>query len=504
MTRGHRAEVRPAIFRLLFRALHYAHLRNTAVLALCSVTAVIIYRSLMFDAMEVELVGRERSAKRNVLARSGPPAVLLLGFFFAATSVLPCTPRPASRPVGKTPLRITEKPQSATAFINSIGVNTHLNYFDRTYGDFQRVKTKLQSIGIRHLRDGIHFQDRPYNELVYGRWADLGAIGIRFDAVIDPRSKLGPLTPDLLERAEQLSNHSIEAFEGPNELDISGIPGWPAIDRDSTKSLFKAVRKLPAADRVEIFGPSLAFAKRGIDVGNLARYIDAGNLHPYPAGRMPSDVFPSQLEWARTVSGTKRIVVTESGYHNALNDHSDQPAVSEDAAAKYIPRLLLENFSKGIERTYLYELFDEASDPSLSNNQLHWGLVRADGSDKPAFLAVKRLINILASTGAPAHFDTLEWSIDSTAPQIHHLLLQKANGELDLVFWQEVTSYDIRGQRDIVVPPIVTVLTLDRRVRSATLYQPSIAAKPTGVYSDTRTIPLAIPDHPLIVRLSYR
>ena len=59
----------------------------------------------------------------------------------------------------------------------------------------------------------------------------------------------------------------------------------------------------------------------------------------------------------------KPIVFTESGYHNAINENTDQPGVSETTAAKYIPRLFLEDFSRAVPRTYLYELMDEAPDP---------------------------------------------------------------------------------------------------------------------------------------------
>src|SRR5262245_22988483 len=58
----------------------------------------------------------------------------------------------------------SEKAQSAYDFVNSIGVNTHLNYFDVTYGNFQLVERELTSIGIRHVRDGVHLLNADYNQ----------------------------------------------------------------------------------------------------------------------------------------------------------------------------------------------------------------------------------------------------------------------------------------------------------------------------------------------------
>ena len=44
----------------------------------------------------------------------------------------------------------------------------------------------------------------------------------------------------------------------------------------------------------------------------------------------------------------------------------------------------------------------------MSNPQMHWGLIRADGSEKPAFVALKNLIselNDLAGTYEPEAVD---------------------------------------------------------------------------------------------------
>lgn len=416
------------------------------------------------------------------------------------------TPSLLSTPSGNETVaaRDSEQARSAFDFVNSIGVNTHLNYFDRTYGNFPFVEQELRSIGIRHLRDGIHLQNADYNNLLYGRWIELGKFGIRFDAVLDPRSNLGPLTPALLEHVDNLSGHTIEAFEGPNEFDISGKPDWASADRTYQRELFQAAKPLPNANRIRIIGPSLAGVARGIAFeGDLAGF-DEANLHSYPAGKMPSAVFPEQTDIARRVFGQKPIVMTESGYHNAINDHHDQPGVSEEAAAKYIPRLFLENFARSIRRTYLYEFLDEAPDPGLSDNQMHWGLIRADRKEKPAFLALKRMIEELNDDAEPPSLRQLKWTLGEEKSTVHHLLLQKASGEFDLVLWQEIPSYDVNEQRDIRNPPEKTVLTFQQLTRHVTLYEPSLQTAPLKSYANTATVPLEIPDHPLVIAIDLK
>ena len=396
----------------------------------------------------------------------------------------------------------SEKARSAYDFVNSIGVNTHLNYLDRTYGNFQLVQRELASIGIRHLRDGVHLQNADYDKAVYSRWSQLGNKGIRFDAVIDPRSDLGPITSEKLDKVNELTNHTIESFEGANELDVSNIPDWASVDRDYQDNIYQSAESMTGAKSIAVIGPSLASASNGLSLGNISDRLEYGNLHPYPAGKMPSAVFPDQLALAKEVSNGKKIFITESGYHNALNDHSDQPAVSEEAAAKYIPRLFLENFSRGVLRTYLYELLDEAPDPGLTNFQMHWGLIRSNGSEKPAFTALKNLISELNDFAEPASLQPLTYSLDTQTAALHHLLLQKSNGEFFLILWQEVPSYDTRNQKDITVPPLPVTLTLDHQARNMTTYEPAVQAQPLQVYSNVTTAFLDVPDHPLVVQIT--
>jgi hypothetical protein len=397
----------------------------------------------------------------------------------------------------------TQSPQSAVDFINSVGLNTHLNYFDTIYGNFPLVERELQSLGVRHLRDGVHLQDADYNTMLYDRWIQLGNLGVRFDAVLDPRSKLGPLSGATLDQVDSLAGHTIESFEGPNEFDISGEADWPAVDQNYQNQIFDSVKAMRHADSITIIGPSLASASNSSRLGDLSSRMNEGNLHPYPAGQMPSVVFPEQVRLEKVVCDGKPIVFTESGYHNAINEHHDQPGVSETAAAKYIPRLFLEDFLRGVPRTYLYEFMDEKADPGLKNAQLHWGLIRADGSEKPAFSALKNLIEELNDSTEPANLEPLSWMLNPMPAQIHHLLLEKSNGTDDLVLWQEVSSYDVTRHVDLDVPAVAATLTLRRQARAVTIYQPVTQAAPIHTWRNVTSVPLAIPDHPLVVEISF-
>jgi len=48
-----------------------------------------------------------------------------------------------------------EVARPAHAFVDFVGVNTHLGYSDTTYGDYEGIlKPRLLELGVRHIRDG--------------------------------------------------------------------------------------------------------------------------------------------------------------------------------------------------------------------------------------------------------------------------------------------------------------------------------------------------------------
>lgn len=401
---------------------------------------------------------------------------------------------------------VLETPSSAFSFVNSIGINTHLNYFDRAYGNFAFVEHELKYLGVRHVRDGVHLQGSDYNSLLFSRWERLGHDGISFDALFDPRSRLGNLNSALLQEVYDLSGGSLDAVEGPNEMDVSGEADWPAVESAYQASLFHSAKSDSTLRGLPVIGPSLAFAAHSTQLGNLSGVLDFGNLHPYPAGAMPSVVFPEQVQLEDVICSDKPIVFSETGYHNAVNEQNDQPGISESAAAKYIPRLFLEDFKHGITRTYLYELLDEAPDPSLSHPQFHWGLIRADGTEKPAFHALKNLIDELDDTSQPSSLQPLRLALTSSGASsapIDHLLLERSDGSYDLVLWEEVPSYSIRKKVDINSDGQDVQLALTTQCRLISVFDPTSQEKPTLIARNIMGLTFHVSDQPVVVHMQF-
>ncbi|MGC8715248.1 MAG: PA14 domain-containing protein, partial [Leptodesmis sp.] len=49
---------------------------------------------------------------------------------------------------------VLETAKPAASFIDSIGVNTHIRYYDTAYGNYSLIKQRLQELGVKHIRDG--------------------------------------------------------------------------------------------------------------------------------------------------------------------------------------------------------------------------------------------------------------------------------------------------------------------------------------------------------------
>ena len=400
-----------------------------------------------------------------------------------------------------------EQAKASDAFVDSIGVNTHMNYFDTAYNDYPAVKQKLAALGVRHIRDKAHLSDDAgYNETVYGMYRELAGLGIKSNLVVDSRSLgLGYVNSRKIESVARMAGNALESFEGPNEYDASGISTWPGDLREYQKDLYTSVKDNETTSDVPVIAPALAHHRNAEELGYLGAYFDYGNMHPYPNGEHPaSRRLSKNVSDTKKVSGDKPIVVTETGYHNALNWTGPHPGVSERAAARYMPRMYLEYFNRGIKRTYAYELIDLKPNPGRDDLEKNFGLLRNDGSQKPAYRALKNLIYILKDPGPAFKTSSLSYSLTGQTNGIHRTLLQKRNGSFYLVLWQERPSYDLKAKKNTAVPAKRVRLTLNQPVSRVTTYLPSSSTKVKKRYVAPKRLTLDVPDHPLVVKINLK
>ena len=83
------------------------------------------------------------------------------------------------------------------------------------------------------------------------------------------------------------------------------------------------------------------------------------------------------------------------------------------------------------------------------------GLLRDDGSPKPAFTELAGLLGLLADDGGAAEAGpsrTLRVGMTGHDDSVRHLLLQRSDGSFQLILWIEAPSFDPERRRTIEVP----------------------------------------------------
>lgn len=250
--------------------------------------------------------------------------------------------------------------------------------------------------------------------------------------------------------------------------------------------------------------PSLGWGQNARRLGYL-EYGDIGNLHSYPnLGERPTyDIDSYFIPHGRRISGeTKPMWATETGYHNLT---SNALGISETVASKYLPRLWLECFNREIKRVYLYEFIDEQPDLNNSDKEQHYGLLRNDGSPKPAYQSIKNLITLLKEPGANFSPGSLDYALNGNLTRVHHTLMQKSNGEFYLILWQDAKIWDNKEKRDIAVTNRNVTLTLKTIISQASVYEPIKGITPiiqsTSLSGRIEGLRLSVPDHPLVIKL---
>jgi hypothetical protein len=345
---------------------------------------------------------------------------------------------------------------AADQFVDSVGVNVHLHYMDTLYNNFDLVKARLIELGIRHLRDGlIDTTWQPY----YDRHNALGSAGIKGVFIARPRA-----SDSLLRQYPSRVAQTFEAYEAPNEFNQSGETGWAATVRASLVQL-RALKSIPALARFPVYGPSLTNEAAYTTLGDVGSLIDAGNLHNYFAGHHPGtggwgDKGYGSIDWnlalVRQISGGKPIVSTETGY---WDDPSRVDTIPPDVVGTYMPRMLLEQFRKGVRRSYIYELCDF---PVVGiNGTSGYGLLTQDGSRKPAFNAVKALLSLLSDPGPAISVRTFPYMLQGATSDVRHMSFQKRDGSYYVAIWIELPMYDVNAKRIIAVPSQRITITTD-------------------------------------------
>jgi hypothetical protein len=401
---------------------------------------------------------------------------------------------------------------SANAFLSSLGVNTHV---DQGY-DPQSYIDPLRFMGIREVRDGERHVD--------GEVAIARATGVHFVIIGGGDLKGLVASGEVLAKAGALL-----ALEGPNEpnnfpINFDGRQGggfghsWYAVAAFQA-ALFKAEKADLILATFPIFGPSETGAETD-NVGLQFREIPPGSDTFFPAGTSFSDFVNihnyvsavhggyrdnqawnaadptlngrwdglygnSGLTWYRhyegyTMSALALVprVTTETGW-----DTVSDPG-GESVQGAVLTNTYLAQFKRGWRYTFIYELRD--GEGGGGNQGLYHG-----NTPKQAAIDIHNLTTILEDSSFQSEPKTLRYLMADKPATVHDLLLQKSNGEFDLVVWDEKTTGD-----DEVALSFATIQP------SIKLYDITKGTDPVQVLKGVAKLRLKLTDHAMIISIT--
>ncbi|MEO6208973.1 MAG: hypothetical protein ABIQ10_02495, partial [Gemmatimonadaceae bacterium] len=298
----------------------------------------------------------------------------------------------------------------------------------------------------------------------------------------------------------------ILAFEGPNEVDNNngswgGIPAYGAATRAYMSAMYRHAKQI--APSVTVIGLTTTSSYGSSFIGDISGSMDAGTLHPYPNGTLPSSALVSTQNSSSVLNATRKPWwVTETGYYTAPHATTGvyQPGVSEAAQGKYVPRLYLDYFNAGIVHTSVYEIIDEHV--SQADAEANYGLLRNDGSPKPAYTAMKNMLTLLADPGAAfTPSASLSYTLSGATNTIRQSLFQKRDGRFYLVLWNDVVVYNTSAKSDISNAAVPVTVNFTTQPRSISKYQPMVSATGSSVTS-ARSVAVSVADNPIILEIT--
>ena len=394
---------------------------------------------------------------------------------------------------------------SASSFDQSIGVNVHMGYTWTAYGNVALVESSLTYLGVDLVRDKLESPAYVNTAAYY----ELAAAGIKFDFDLpvyapsgsEPNTVNIPEFVGMIDALVTAYPGSVSAIEGANEVNL-----WPATYNGGTtladqaalqKALYAAVRADPKLNGIPIYNLTLAFtdASQYAQLGNLSSYANYANDHAYlNDAQLPQSALSGLLPYARLDAPGLPMVVTEAGYET--NSADTYSGVDQTVQAKLTLDQLMDDFKDGVSATYLYELFDEG--------QQYFGLFNANGSPKLAATAIHNLTSILADPGSTSAFTpgSLTYAVANLPTAGNQLLLEKSNGNFDLVLWSEAQIWNPNTASEVVAPTATSTVQFGQSQKVVLVFDPLTGTAPIAAYLNTQSVQVTLADHPLVIEVA--
>lgn len=419
--------------------------------------------------------------------------------------------------VGDFPDAGTLPAKSAKEFTEGVCVNAHWYFGSTPYtNNYTDMKTALQDLHITCVRD----QWYPGSTTQKDRFVDLAAVGIKHSVIMDSRifdadaaaraaadadSSGAVSVAEAIDHLLDNAPGSVLTLEGPNENIFDGT------SCTSTISQANQIWAVKQADSrltdIPVLSPSASDPNHYTCLGDLSAVTDEGNIHSYPGGVTPEATEhgpPWSLQgWMDNatvpVGSGSPMTATETGYHNATSTSSGHIPASETADGKYMSQMFFSYQRLGVHRIYKYELVNQTNEPTLTDIEKHFGLLRNDLTQKPSYVSINRIMDLL-SDPTPAYLTRLNHTVTSTPANFKSYLIQKSDGSHWLAMWNDISVWDTVTKTDLTPSDVTVTVTFDSS-KSLTVYRPYVSASPVTT-TTASSVNVAINADVVLVRVA--
>jgi hypothetical protein len=394
---------------------------------------------------------------------------------------------------------------SESAFLDSLGVNAHVNYNDGAYANLGKMAEDLRYIGLRHVRTHAGGGQVPLASYVR-----LGNSGLRFNLVARTNIPAN-VTADFAAQLIKQAPGSVVSIEGFNEINNEPVTYRGEKSENAAKAaqraLYAAIKARPGLTQM----PVLYFTG-GTAVSDLSGMGDTATIHAYNNNAtQPGQWFVRAMrQFSGNAAQMPRMNTEFGNFTLPPGWPAGKPylagttkGVDQNTQAKVVLNGFFEGAAQGFRRSYVYELLDQKLDPAMKQPEFHYGLFTFNHQPKASARALHNMTSFLRETTPKVRGATIDGRVEETSNAIGWLRIRRADGSLILAVWNRGQLWDHGSSRPVqsaMMRAPIRITSNAAKVQ-ATLFNPLTGSRRPLQSITEGYYDLSVPNYPLLIWL---
>ena len=407
------------------------------------------------------------------------------------------------------------------------------------YTDATKLAADIQYTGIKQWRDGI-------GNASSGPFQVIASQGLTFIAL--PWYTTGTTIdiPTTISGLKTMANQGVlGAIEGLNEPIIDPITyqGKTSSDINCTsgctfapvaswqRDFYAAVKADSVLRNYSVYGLTLAGAEwdnvglqylkipspapTGVTFSAGTTFADYQNLHVYPMNHGSPQTIANGTDYIQQQFNSDYVttwkgysgypqaqaialpkVITEFGYQVGTPSPKGV-LLDQNTAGKNIVTGLLNAYAEGYQLAAVYTFYPWSGDSG-------WNIFSAPGTPLPAATYMHNLSVPISDTAANARTFSpqyLSYALGGMPSTATSLLLQKSNGQFELVIWNNVTNWNVSTGTPTAINPTNVTVNLGTSATSVNVYDITSGTTPISTLKNTNSVTVPLRDYAMVIEI---